>query len=128
MSVETIKTPHAPEAVGPYSQGVLAGCFLYASGQIPLDPKTGKLVSGDLETQVRQIFSNLDAVLKAGESSFEDVVKTTVYLISMDDFPTLNKIYADYFPNLKPARSTFAVAALPLGARVEIDLVAKIPK
>jgi 2-iminobutanoate/2-iminopropanoate deaminase len=127
MTERFISTPNAPAAIGPYSQAVISDGFLFTSGQIPLIPSTGEMVKGDLATEVRQVFSNLDSVLKAAGLSFDQVVKTTVFLTSMSDFATLNEIYGEYLGKRKPARSTIAVAALPKGARVEIELVAKIP-
>jgi 2-iminobutanoate/2-iminopropanoate deaminase len=121
-----IATESAPKAIGPYSQAVIEGGILYASGQIPLDPGTGELVSGGLEPSVERIFDNLEAVLKAGGLTFRDVVKTTVYLVRSEDFPAMNAIYARRFGEHRPARSTVIVAALPKGAPVEIDLIARI--
>lgn len=119
-----IATKGAPEAIGPYSQAVRAGNTLYTSGQIPLDPATGKLVEGDFESMVRQVFRNLDAVLTEAGLGFQNVVKATVFLRSMSDFPALNGIYAEVFGDHKPARSTVAVAGLPLDSRVEVELIA----
>jgi 2-iminobutanoate/2-iminopropanoate deaminase len=118
-------TEAAPAAIGPYSQAVSFGDLLFTSGQIALDPASGALVSGGLEAEARQVFRNLAAVLAAADCSFGDVLKATVYLVDMADFPALNTIYAEAFGGHKPARSTVAVAALPKGARVEIDLVAR---
>lgn len=117
----------APAAIGPYSQAVSANGWLFTSGQVGLDPTTGELVAGGFDAQARQVFANLGAVLSAAGCGFGDVVKATVYLADMADFPTLNGIYAAAFGDHKPARSTFAVAGLPKGARVEIDLVARLP-
>lgn len=111
--------------VGPYSPGVDMGDYVYVSGQTPLDPDTGKLVEGDIAAQTRRIFLNLEAILTAAGLSFEDVVKTTVFLADMGDFAAMNAEYAEHFASPYPARSTIGVAALPLGARVEIELVAK---
>ncbi|MGH9459140.1 MAG: RidA family protein [Thermoanaerobaculia bacterium] len=116
----------APRAIGPYSQAVRAANVIYTSGQIPLDPATGELVDGDFEAMTRRVFENLKAVLASGGASFRHVVKATVYLTAMADFQTLNGIYAEYFGDHKPARSTVAVAQLPKGAKVEIDLVAVV--
>lgn len=127
MKEKFIQTRDSPAAIGPYSQAIVSNGFLFTSGQIALDPKTGDLVKGDLKTQVRRVFQNLEAVLKAGGCSFDDVVKTTVFLISMSDFPALNEAYSEFLGKRKPARSTVAVVALPKGAAVEIELVAKIP-
>jgi len=120
-----IATDAAPKAIGPYSQAVIEGGLLYASGQIPLDPKTGELVSGGLDASVERIFDNLEAVLKAAGLGFGDVVKTSVYLVRAEDFPAMNAIYARRFGDHRPARSTVIVAALPKGAAVEIDLIAR---
>ncbi|MFH1017007.1 MAG: RidA family protein [Pseudomonadota bacterium] len=126
MRHKVIETPHAPKAIGPYSQGIVHDGYLFTAGQIPLDPATGALVAGDIKVQTRRVLENLKAVLTAAGLTFRDVVKTTVFLASMEDFPALNEIYAEYFAETKPARSTVAVAALPKGARVEIELVAAI--
>ncbi len=124
MEKEPVRSASAPEAIGPYEQGIRAGGFLFTAGQIPLDPRTGKLVDGGIAAQTRQVLANLKAVLEAGGSSLERVVKATVYLKNMADFPAMNEVYAEYFAASKPARSTVAVAELPRGALVEIDLVA----
>ncbi len=124
--MKTIATEGAPKAIGPYSQGIVDGGFLFASGQVPLDPATGELVPGGFEAGVERVFDNLEAVLEAAGASLDDVVKTTVYLLRMSDFAAMNAIYARRFGNHRPARSTVAVAALPKGAAVEIDVVAKL--
>ena len=121
-----IATESAPKAIGPYSQGVVEGGFLFASGQIPLDPGSGELVAGGLEASVERIFDSLEAVLKAAGLTLADVVKTTVYLVRAEDFPTMNGIYARRFGDHRPARSTVIVAALPKGAPVEVDLIARV--
>lgn len=120
-------TPSAPAAIGPYSQAVAVDGWLYTSGQVALDPATGELVAGDFAAQTERVFANLEAVLASGGCRFADVVKATVYLADMADFPVLNGIYARVFGNHRPARSTVQVAGLPKAARVEIDLVARIP-
>ena len=125
--MDYIATDSAPKAIGPYSQAVKEGHFFYTSGQIPLDPATGKLVEGDFGTMARRVFENLAAVLEASGGEFRHVVKTTVYLKSLSDFQELNAIYAEYFGDHKPARSTVGVAQLPLDSPVEIDLIAWIP-
>jgi 2-iminobutanoate/2-iminopropanoate deaminase len=125
--MEPVSTDNAPEAIGPYSQAIQLEGWLYTSGQIALDPSTGELVGADFDDQARQVFSNLSAVLAAAGCTFNDVVKATVYVADMADFPRLNKIYADAMGGHRPARSTVEAAGLPMGARVEIDLVAKIP-
>ena len=120
----TIATPRAPAAIGPYSQAVRSGSLLFCSGQIPLDPGSGQLVEGGIETQTVRVLDNLVAVLAAADLRLGNVVKTTVLLASMDDFPAMNEVYARYFDEDPPARSTIAVAALPKGARVEIEAIA----
>ncbi len=118
-------SPAAPAPVGPYAQAVVAGGFVFASGQIPLDPKTGKLVGGEIEAQTERVCENLRAVLEAAGTSLERVVRASVYLVDLSAFPRMNAVYARYFTgDPKPARSTVQVAALPLGAHVEIDVVA----
>jgi 2-iminobutanoate/2-iminopropanoate deaminase len=126
MTMDYVATEKAPKAIGPYSQAVRAGNVLYASGQIPLDPATGELVTGDFAAQARRVFSNLGAVLEAAGTDFQHVVKATVYLTNLADFQTLNGIYAEHFGDHKPARSTVGVAQLPKGATVEIDVVAAL--
>jgi 2-iminobutanoate/2-iminopropanoate deaminase len=121
---ERIFTPGAPAPIGPYSQAVRSGGDVFCSGQIPLDPQTGELVAGDISAQAERVLQNLGAVLTAAGLSFADVVKTTIYLADMTDFAAVNAVYEKYFGDSKPARSTFAVAALPKGARLEIDCIA----
>jgi 2-iminobutanoate/2-iminopropanoate deaminase len=123
----TVSTPNAPKAVGPYSQAVRAGRLLFTSGQIPLDPQTGKLDSGPIDAQTRRVMDNLRAVLEAAGATFSNVVKSTVYLADLADFSAMNAVYAGYFSSDPPARSTVQVAALPLGARVEIEMIAELP-
>jgi 2-iminobutanoate/2-iminopropanoate deaminase len=125
--MEFLSTEGAPKAIGPYSQAVVAGGFLFASGQIPLDPATGELVAGGVEASTERILDNLEAVLRKSGLTFRDVVKTTVFLTKADDFAAMNGVYARRFGEHRPARSTVTVAALPKGAAVEIDLVAQIP-
>jgi len=122
--MEIIATPEAPAAIGPYSQAVVHHGTIYASGQIALDPATGTLIEGDFEAQVHRVFQNLGAVLRAAGSDFSRVLKATVYLTDLANFQTLNTIYAQYFGDHKPARSTVGVAQLPKGGKVEIDLIA----
>jgi len=123
-----IRTEAAPAPVGPYSQAVSHHGILYASGQIPLDPETGKLACADIEGQTRQVLKNLGAVLEAGGCSFASVVRTTIYLIDLAHFPQVNAIYAEHFhADPAPARATVQVAALPLGAQIEIDCMAALP-
>ncbi|MCK6448988.1 MAG: RidA family protein [Planctomycetes bacterium] len=122
---ETIATANAPKAIGPYCQAIVAGGFVHCSGQIPLDPATGELVKGDVAAQTERVLENLRAVLAKAGTGLHRAVKCTVYLVDMADFPAMNEVYARYFPaDAPPARSTVAVAALPRGARVEIDCIA----
>jgi 2-iminobutanoate/2-iminopropanoate deaminase len=120
-------TDQAPKAIGPYSQSVSIDGWLYTSGQVAIDPATGDLVDGGFEAQARRVFENLRQVLASAGCSFRDVVKATVYVVDMGDFPKLNAIYAEAMGDHRPARSTVQVAALPKAALVEIDLVARIP-
>lgn len=122
--MDYVATESAPKAIGPYSQAVKANGLLYTSGQIALDPKTGNLVEGDFAAQARRVFENLAAVLAASGSSFDRVTKATVYVTDLANFTVLNGIYAEYFGDHKPARSTVGVAQLPKGAQVEVDLIA----
>jgi 2-iminobutanoate/2-iminopropanoate deaminase len=119
-----VSTPHAPGAIGPYSQGLRAGEYLYLSGQIPIDPATGQVVAGGVVEQTHQVLKNLGAVLAAGGASYQQVVKTTVYLIDMAEFSAMNEVYGTYFSAPAPARATIQAAALPRAVRVEIDVVA----
>ena len=118
----------APAAIGPYSQAVWAEDVLFLSGQTPLDPAAGTLVPGDVTEQTAQVFDNLEAVLECAGLTMHDVIKATVFLTTMDDFPAMNAVYGERFEAPFPARSTIAVAGLPLGARVEIELVARRPR
>ncbi|HXG53272.1 MAG TPA: RidA family protein [candidate division Zixibacteria bacterium] len=124
MNREPIRTDKAPPAIGPYSQGIKANGFIFTAGQIALKPDTGALVDGDVTVQTRQVMENLKAVLEAAGSSLDRVVKTTVYLRRMSDFAAMNQVYQEYLGNAVPARSTVAVAELPRGALVEIDVIA----
>jgi 2-iminobutanoate/2-iminopropanoate deaminase len=124
--MDYIATNDAPKAIGPYSQAVRAGNLLFLSGQIPLDPASGELVQGDFAAQTRRVFENLKAVLAAGGATFANVARATVFLTDLGNFQTLNGIYAEYFGDHKPARSTVGVASLPKGATVEIDLIAVV--
>ena len=119
-----VSTTDAPAAVGPYSQAVRVGQFVFTAGQIPLDPKSGVIVSEDIGEQTRRVLDNLTAVLKAENLTFKHIVKTTIFLTDLGDFQTVNEIYAGYFSELPPARSTVQVSALPKGARVEIECIA----
>ncbi|HYL26811.1 MAG TPA: RidA family protein [Candidatus Nitrosotalea sp.] len=125
MKHEHVHTAHAPNPIGPYSQAVQSGSELYCSGQIPLDPETGDVVGADAAAQTERVLENLGAVLCAAGYHYADVVKTTIFLVDMKDFPAVNGVYEKYFGATKPARSTVAVAALPRGVRVEIDCIAK---
>jgi 2-iminobutanoate/2-iminopropanoate deaminase len=122
---ETVKTGKAPAAIGPYSQAIRSEGFLFCSGQIPLDPATGKIVEGGIEAQAERVLRNLEAVISAGGASLAGVVKTTVYLTDLSDFPAVNAVYGKFFPENPPARATVQVAKLPAGALVEIDAIAK---
>ncbi|MBV8531871.1 MAG: RidA family protein [Candidatus Eremiobacteraeota bacterium] len=125
MKHEHVATPHAPQPIGPYCQAIQFGSELYCSGQIPIDPQTGEMIRGDAAAQTERVLENLGAILCAAGYHFNDVVKTTVFLTDMNDFPAVNSVYERYFGASKPARSTVAVAGLPRGARVEIDCIAK---
>ena len=124
MTKRRITTASAPAALGPYSQAIDTGAQVFCSGQVGIDPDTGDLVVGGIKAESQRALRNLGAVLDAAGVSYADVVKTTVFLIDIGDFATFNAIYADFFPDPPPARSTFAVAALPKGARVEVEAIA----
>ncbi|MEX0805240.1 MAG: RidA family protein [Candidatus Binatia bacterium] len=126
MSRETVQTDKAPKAIGPYTQAIKANGFVYTAGQIAIEPETGDLVEGGISAQTRRVLNNLGAVLEAAGTSFDQVVKATVFLRHMSDFAAMNDVYAEYLGNAKPARSTIAVAELPRGALVEVDLVALV--
>jgi 2-iminobutanoate/2-iminopropanoate deaminase len=126
-TVQRISTTEAPAAIGPYSQATVAGGFLFTAGQIPLDPVSGEIVSGDVVAQATQVLANLAAVLAAASCGWGDVVKTTVFLTDMADFPRVNEVYATALGAARPARSTVQVSALPRGVQVEIELIAKLP-
>ena len=121
---KVITAEHAPAAIGPYSHGIAAGDFFFTSGQIPLVPETGKLAGDTIEVQTEQVLKNLESVLAANGMTFENVVKTTVFITDLADFTTINSIYATRFPSAPPARSCVQVAALPAGAKLEIELIA----
>jgi len=125
-SIKVIHSDYAPKAVGPYSQAVVSAGVLYASGQIGLDPQAGKLVADDVQSQAVQVTKNLSAVLEEAGASLSDILKVNIFLTDMADFPLVNEIYAAWLGEHRPARATVAVAALPLGAVVEMDLVARI--
>jgi 2-iminobutanoate/2-iminopropanoate deaminase len=121
----TIATEKAPKAIGPYSQAIAAGNFIFTSGQIPLDPATQQMIQGDVRAQTERVMQNLEAVLAAAGATFANVVKATIFLADLGDFTVVNEVYGKRFPSNPPARSTVQVAALPKGARVEIDLIAQ---
>jgi 2-iminobutanoate/2-iminopropanoate deaminase len=125
MGKEIIATDKAPAAIGPYSQGVAAGGFIFFSGQIPLDPVTGEIRGSTAAEQTEQVMSNIDAVLAAAGVGFDDIIKTTIFLTDLADFATVNEIYGQRFSQAPPARSTVQVAALPRGVKVEIEAIAK---
>ena len=122
--IKPVLTDKAPAPIGPYSQAVKAGDFLFCSGQVAIDPATSKLIDADVSAQTEQALKNAGAILKAAGLDFPDVIKTTIFLADMADFTAVNAVYGTYFSETKPARSTVAVAGLPLGARVEIEVVA----
>jgi 2-iminobutanoate/2-iminopropanoate deaminase len=126
VSVRTVHTDKAPAAIGPYSQGIIAGNFLFTAGQIALDPATGQIVQGDVTAQTERVMRNLTAVLENAGTSWSDVVKTTVYLQDMADFPRVNEVYGRMIGDARPARSTVQVSGLPRGVLVEIDAVAVV--
>jgi 2-iminobutanoate/2-iminopropanoate deaminase len=126
--VRTIHTDRAPAAIGPYAQAIETGGFVFTSGQVGLDPATGELVAGGFEAQTRRVLANLEAVLAAAGCTFADVVKATIYVTDLGWFPRLNELYGEALGGHRPARSTVQVAALPKGALVEIDLVARVPR
>jgi 2-iminobutanoate/2-iminopropanoate deaminase len=121
-----IYTDQAPGAVGPYSQAVRTGNLLFTSGQVALDPSTGKLIKGDIKAQVRRVMENLGAVLNAGGTDFSRVIKATIFLKNINDFSEVNEVYGSYFSSAPPARSAIQVAALPLDASVEIEMIAEV--
>jgi 2-iminobutanoate/2-iminopropanoate deaminase len=127
LSLETVHTEHAPAAIGPYSQGIIANGFLFTAGQIALDPASGQVIAGDVSAQTEQVFKNLAAILDAARVGWADVVKATVFLMDMKDFPRVNDVYARVMGDSRPARSTVQVSGLPRGVLVEIDLVVAIP-
>lgn len=126
MEKTIISTSQAPAAIGPYSQAIRLGDLVFTSGQIPLDPATGEMVAGGIDVQARRVLENLKGVLEAAGSSLDRVVKTTIYVQNIDDFATVNKVYAEYFSTQPPARSTVGVAKLPRNAGLEIDAIAVV--
>ena len=125
-SKKIISTTNAPAAIGPYSQGVRAGSFIFLSGQIPIDPATGNIVDGDIAAQTRRVLENLRGVLEAAGSSLDDVVGTTIYLADMGDYAAVNEVYGEFFRGSKPARATVEVSRLPRGVGVEIEGIAMV--
>lgn len=123
MVVNALSTDQAPAAIGPYSQAVVTESLLFTSGQLPLDPQNGRLVAGSVEDQARQVFRNLSAIAEAAGTDLGRTVKTTIFLADINDFQAVNSVYGDYFSAPYPARSTFQVAALPLGARLEVEAI-----
>ncbi len=123
---QAVSTPSAPQAIGPYSQGIRAGSLLFVSGQVPIDPATGNIVDGDIAAQTHRVLQNITEILKAGGASLDHVVRTTVFLADMNDFAAMNAVYATYFNAPAPARATVQVSRLPKDARVEIDVIASI--
>lgn len=124
MTRKVVSTDGAPKAIGPYSQGIDTGSLVFVSGQIPIDPATGQFVAGGIAEQTERVLKNVEAILSASGLSMSNVVRTTVYLIDLGEFAAMNEVYARYFPRDHPARATVQVAALPKGARVEIDVIA----
>lgn len=127
MSVKTVHTDKAPAAIGPYSQGIVANGLLFTAGQIAIDPTTGQVVTGNVAAQTERVMTNLAGVLATVGATWKDVVKTTVYLHDMNDFPTVNEVYGRALGDARPARSTVQVSALPRGVLVEIDAVVAVP-
>jgi len=127
VPLKPVRTDDAPTAIGPYSQGVVAGGFLFTAGQIAIDPATGQVIQGDVKAQTERVLMNLTAVLGAAGGSWRHVVKTTVFLHDMNDFPAVNEIYGRMLGDARPARSTVQVAGLPRGVLVEIDAIAELP-
>ena len=126
MSSRPIHTDHAPAAIGPYSQGIVAGGLLFTAGQIAIDPVTGQVIDGDVVAQTERALTNVQAILRAAGATWDDVVKTTVFLKDMADFPRMNEVYARMLGNARPARSTVAVVGLPRNVAVEIEAIARI--
>jgi 2-iminobutanoate/2-iminopropanoate deaminase len=123
---EAVATDRAPQAIGPYSQAIRAGDFLFVSGQIPLDPATAAVVDGDIAAQTRRVLENVGAILAAAGAGYANVVRTTVFLLDMNDFAAMNEVYAGFFPAPPPARSTVQVSRLPRDVRIEIDVIAVV--
>lgn len=126
MSIELLSTKEAPGAVGPYSQGVKAGNMVFVSGQLPINPKTGELLKGDIQEQAKRSLENVKAILKSAGATLEDVVKVNVSVVDINQFSLINEVYAEYFSNHKPARALVEVSRLPLGGEIEIEAIAVI--
>ncbi|MEN3038044.1 MAG: RidA family protein [Candidatus Kryptonium sp.] len=124
MEKKIIYTERAPKPIGPYSQAIVAGDFIFTSGQIPIDPRTNQVVQGDIKGQTRQVLENLKAVLEAAGATFDDVVKVNVYMKDLNEFSAMNEVYSEYFKNSPPARTTVEVSRLPRDVKIEIDLIA----
>lgn len=124
MVKEVIYTDKAPKPIGPYSQAIKVGSWLFLSGQIPIDPRSGDIIEGDIEVQTRRVLENIKAILENAGFTLGDIVKVTVYLVDLNDFPRFNKVYSEYFKDRPPARTTVQVAALPRSVRIEIDAIA----
>ncbi len=124
---ESISTSHAPKAIGPYSQGITAGQFLFVSGQLPINPENGEMVDGDIAARAEQVFNNVAAIVKSAGGSMADIVKVTLFLTDMGDFQQVNEVYSQVFQGPYPARSAVQVAALPLGSNIEAEAIAFIP-
>ena len=128
MPIERVQTDKAPKAIGPYSQGIRAGSFLFVSGQIPLDPSTGNLVVGDIAAQTERVMKNIQAIVEAAGATMRDVAKTTVFLADLGDFQAMNEVYGRFFGETPPARATVQVGRLPRDVRIEIDAVALLAR
>ena len=126
MEKRIIATNNAPKAIGPYSQGVVAGDFLFVSGQIPIDPKTNQIIEGDIALQTKQVMENIKGILESGGASMNNVVKATLYIKDMDEYGRINEVYSAYLGNVQPARSTVEVKRLPKDVRIEIDVIALV--
>ena len=126
MSKLVIQTSNAPQPIGTYSQGIKSGELVFTSGQIPINPITGNMITGDFKADVQQVLTNLDSVLKSGGSSLKQAIKLTVFLTDISNFPQVNKVFKEYFPENPPARSAVQVSALPMNARIEIEAVGSI--
>ena len=126
MRKETVSTNDAPQAIGPYSQAIRFDNLIFVSGQIPLDPESGKIIKGNIKEQTKQVLENLNNILAAGGSSLNNVLRTTIFLTNLENYSEVNETYAQYFDDLPPARSTVQVSKLPMGAQIEIDVIACI--